>query len=220
MPAIREGSISPPPLAPTASTPGPRAVALHKIFETALSTTIRTHSYGNFAACFPTPARHCPAALEGVWRQLNAKLEDGCKAEFDAILSERDVVKGLNCWDEVVDTARRKKARAVDGEVLERAPHSLSTEELYNAYLHPHMQLATKTVQDRLRNTQDENTQLVEKLVEQRQEIARLTEGLEALVRDLEGSVEAMDEGEGRGVDGLRSEMWEIERETQNTTQT
>ena len=53
----------------------------------------------------------------------------------------------------------------------------------------------------------------MEHISDQRQEIARLVGGLEALVHDLEGSVEAMREGDGKGVDGLRTEMWEIEKE-------
>lgn len=115
-PIVRSPSPPPPP-APTASTPGPRAAALTRMFEISLATTIQTHSYANFSACFPTPAKHCPTALEGVWKQLNTKLEDGCRGEFEAILGERGVVQALNEWEGVLDDAKRKKARALEGAV-------------------------------------------------------------------------------------------------------
>jgi kinetochore protein NNF1 len=96
--------------------PGVRATALQKIFTTALASTLKANSYANFSACFPTPAQHCPAALEGVWKQLNTKLEEGCTREFDAILHERNVVEGLNEWDSRIEDARRRLNRGVDGE--------------------------------------------------------------------------------------------------------
>lgn len=109
-------SPSPPPEAPIASTPGLRAAALQKLFTNALTATLKVNSYDNFSTCFPTPARHCPGALEGVWRQLNAKLEEGCLREFDAVLQERGVVEGLNEWDARIEDARRRLRRGVEGE--------------------------------------------------------------------------------------------------------
>ncbi|KAL9624015.1 MAG: hypothetical protein Q9160_001768 [Pyrenula sp. 1 TL-2023] len=203
----------PPPDAPTASTPGPRAAALTRIFESALATTIRTHSYANFSACFPTPAKHCPAALEGVWKQLNTKLEDGCRGEFEAILSERGVVQALNEWDGVLDDARRKQARAVEGAVPERPPHALSAEQLYTAYLGPHLQEATELIDAKLQSTQAENAKAIEKIAAQRKEMEKLVGDLETLVRDVESSVQVMNEGTDNGVEGLRAEAWEIESE-------
>lgn len=113
-------SPSPPPQAPIASTPGPRAAALHKVFTSALSASIRANSYENFSACFPTPARHCPTALEGVWKQLNTRLEEECMRDFEKILVERQVVDGLNQWDSMVEAARRRKNRAVEGSAPDR----------------------------------------------------------------------------------------------------
>ena|SRR2546421_9279746 len=116
MPSRASASPSPPPQAPVPSAPGVRAGALQKIFATALTSTLKANSYENFSACFPTPARHCPSALEGVWRQLNTKLEEGCTREFEAILQERHVIEGLNEWDSRLADARRRLDRSVDGE--------------------------------------------------------------------------------------------------------
>lgn len=102
-------SPSPPPPAPVPLTPGPRASRLQQVFEQALARTLRANSYSNFAHCFPTPAKHVPASLESVWRQLNAKLEESAKAEFDDIVQERDAVRQLNELDRLVGEARYRR---------------------------------------------------------------------------------------------------------------
>lgn len=109
-------SPSPPPQPPVAATPGPRATALQKVFTQALSSAIKANSYANFSACFPTPAMYCPTALEAVWKQINTRLEEGCTREFEAILRERNVIEGLNHWDQLVEDARRRMNRGVLGE--------------------------------------------------------------------------------------------------------
>jgi kinetochore protein NNF1 len=102
-------SPSPPPPAPVALTPGPRASRLQQVYNEALMRTLRANSYANFAGCFPTPAKHVPASLESVWRQLNAKLEESAKAEFNEILREKDAVGGLNELDRLVGEAKHRK---------------------------------------------------------------------------------------------------------------
>lgn len=108
---------------PVAVTPGPRASRFQDIYHKALRATVKANSYENFAACFPTPARHVPASLESVHRQLNAKLEEGATAEFNEILKEREVVKGLNELDRLVGDARRRKD---GGESESSVPYVLS----------------------------------------------------------------------------------------------
>lgn len=100
---------SPPPPAPTSQVPGPRASRLNQVFGQALARTLRANSYANFAGCFPTPARHVPASLENVWRQLNAKLEESANAEFEEIVAEREAVEHLNELDRLVGEARTRK---------------------------------------------------------------------------------------------------------------
>ena len=92
--------------------PGPRASRLQDVYEKALLATLKANSYDNFAACFPTPARHVPASLASVHRQLNAKLEESAKSEFAEILRERDVVRKLNDLDRLVGEARMRKQKA------------------------------------------------------------------------------------------------------------
>lgn len=110
-----EPSPSPPPSAPIPLTPGLRASRLHQVFTESLSRTIRSNSYENFSACFPTPAKHVPHSLETVWRQLNAKLEESAKAEFEGVIRERDVVRGLNELDRLVGEARFRKENGEGG---------------------------------------------------------------------------------------------------------
>lgn len=57
-------------------TPGHRASALQNIFNEALVHTLKTISYENFAACFPTPARACPDSLRAVWQQMIGRFEE------------------------------------------------------------------------------------------------------------------------------------------------
>jgi hypothetical protein len=57
----------------------------------------------------------------------------------------------------------------------------------------------------------------MEKIASQRAEIERLVGGIEGVVRDLEGSVEVMGSGMGRGIEGLRAEVWEMEEEVKGT---
>lgn len=100
-----------PPQAPQPLTPGPRASRFQDIYTKALRATLKANSYDNFASCFPTPARHVPASLESVHRQLNAKLEEGATAEFNEIIKEREVIKGLNELDRLVGDAKNRKSR-------------------------------------------------------------------------------------------------------------
>lgn len=115
----RPASPSPPPPAPVPLTPGPRATRLQQVFDQALARTLRANSYSNFSSCFPTPARHVPASLESVWRQLNAKLEESAKAEFEDIVQERDAVGQLNELDRLVGEAKFRRDNHETGESQE-----------------------------------------------------------------------------------------------------
>lgn len=117
-PSRSVASPSPPPPVPVPLTPGPRAAVLHKVFDQALARTLRANSYANFSGCFPTPAKYVPASLESVWRQLNAKLEESARAEFDDIVRERDAVRQLNELDRLVGEALNRRDNGQgDGDV-------------------------------------------------------------------------------------------------------
>ncbi|KAJ4522552.1 hypothetical protein HRR78_000039 [Exophiala dermatitidis] len=206
-------SPSPAPEAPVAATPGPRAAALQKVFAGALSSSIKANSYANFSSCFPTPAKYCPTALEGVWRQLNARLEEECTRDFEKILEERRVVEGLNQWDGMIEEARRRKNRAVEGDVPDRPLHTLSAYELYTANLTPYLQQATQELEGKLQSTQDDNAKLMTTIEQQRAELEQLLNGLEMAIKDIEGAVQALPTADQGGVEGLRNHVWEIEQE-------
>jgi kinetochore protein NNF1 len=214
MPARTSASPSPPPQAPIATAPGPRATALQKVFSGALSSSLKANSYANFSACFPTPAKYCPTALEGVWKQLNSRLEEECTKDFEKIMGERSVIEGLNQWDALMEDARRRKNRAIDGEQPGRPPHTLAGDELYTAHLIPFLQTASNELQGRLDATQQENQNIMRTIEVQRAEIEKLVAGLEGVVQDIEGSIAALNVNDhNSGVASLRDEAWKMEQE-------
>ncbi|EXJ88397.1 hypothetical protein A1O1_05327 [Capronia coronata CBS 617.96] len=213
MAARGSASPSPAPEAPVAAAPGPRAAALQKVFAGALSSSIRANSYANFSSCFPTPAKYCPTALEGVWKQLNARLEEECTRDFEKILEERHVIEGLNQWDSMIEEARRRKNRAVDGEMPARPLHTLSAQELYIANVTPYLQQATDELASKLQAAQEDNSTIMATIREQRVELEQLLNGLEMVVEDIEGSVQAMQSGEDGGLTELRTDVWQMEQE-------
>ncbi|GLI79084.1 hypothetical protein PoHVEF18_007409 [Penicillium ochrochloron] len=180
-------------------TPGLRASRLHQVFDQALARTLRANSYANFAGCFPTPARHVPASLESVWRQLNAKLEESAKAEFEEIIEERDAVRHLNDLDRLVNEAkvRREKGKEKengDGPGSGNALHTLGAEELYRAHLTPYLQEAQATLNGKLEETHAQNAELAQTVQAQRREIEQLLTHLESVVTDIEGAATAATE--------------------------
>ncbi|KAF3484004.1 uncharacterized protein GIQ15_03328 [Arthroderma uncinatum] len=205
----QDDSPSPPPAAPVPLTPGPRASRLQQVFSQALLHTIRTNSYANFSSCFPTPAKHVPRSLESVWRQLNAKLEESAKAEFDDILHERGVVRGLNELDRLVGEAKHRRE---NGEGANSVPaHTLTAKELYQAHLTPILAKAQSSLDSQTEEVQRKNIQLASKVESQKQEIQQLLASLEAVVGDIEGAVESMREFDADDV--LRKEAEQMDEE-------
>ncbi|KAJ5698302.1 Nnf1 [Penicillium macrosclerotiorum] len=194
---MAESNSRPPQQPPTTSAsppPGLRASRLHQVFDQALARTLRANSYSNFSSCFPTPARHVPASLESVWRQLNAKLEESAKAEFEEIIEEREAVKHLNDLDQFISEARaRRESRGENGDAPppENAPHTLGAEDLYKAHLTPYLQEAQTTLNDRLQATHTQNAELAQTVQAQRLEIEKLLSHLETVVTDIEGAATA-----------------------------
>ena len=100
------------PTPPLATAPGPRASALQKLYADAIAHILYSGcSYANFSACFPTPASKVPESLKLLHEQFTAKLGEGMRREFEAIVEEREVVRGLNGLDGLVEDARRRKGR-------------------------------------------------------------------------------------------------------------
>lgn len=205
---------APPPAAATA-VPGPRASRLQQVFDQALARTLRANSYANFAGCFPTPARYVPTSLESVWRQLNTKLEESARAEFEDIIRERDAVGQLNELDRLVGEARGRKEEEEEGEsggegvvvyvvlflgdggrggganCCPCRPHTLAPEELYRAHLTPYLREAKEGIDAKVGDTQAQNEGLAREVQAQRLKIQSLLAGLEDVVKDLEGAANA-----------------------------
>lgn len=194
----------------SATTPGPRAQRLQQVFDQALARTLRANSYANFSGCFPTPGRHVPASLESVWRQLNAKLEESARAEFEDIVREREAVELLNELDRLVGEARgrREDKGDADGEEIAYVllywpgcvlllmnclprPHTLPPDELFKAHLTPHLREMQSVLGSRVEDAHAQNADLAQTVHGQRAEIQSLLQGLEAVVADLDGAAEA-----------------------------
>ena len=58
---------------------------------------------------------------------------------------------------------------------------------------------------------------MADKIKDQHAEIERLLSGLESVVKDIEGSVDAMRTNEQGGFNELKSEVWQMEQEMATT---
>lgn len=203
-------SPSPPPSAPTvesAAIASHRFAALRKVYTSALRATLTTNSYPNFASCFPTPATYCPRALEGVWKQLNTRLEEECLKDFEKICQERNVEHGLGAWEQLIQDAKVRKSQheethaettnKADGVTPSTAGHKpmhlLSAQELHAAHLTPTLIRAENELQGKLDTVQQGNKDMMAKIEEQRAEMGRLVEQLEKTVEDVEGAAQAVE---------------------------
>ncbi|MCJ1478436.1 hypothetical protein MMC13_007116 [Lambiella insularis] len=209
---LQPRSPSPPP--PTAFTPGILASRLTELYATALQSTLRTCSYNNFAACFPTPAAHKPELLRSLWQQVVGKIEEKGREEFEGILGEREVVEGLNRLEAVLEAGRGRRDRAAaegkgaenEGTGVGVAPHLLPPLDLYHAHLSPQLVPIQASLEDKLQSTRSRNEKLVMLIQKQREEVERLVGGLEAVVKDLEGANEVL----GDVVGSVKTELVEI----------
>ncbi|KAF2210941.1 hypothetical protein CERZMDRAFT_44535 [Cercospora zeae-maydis SCOH1-5] len=200
-------SRSPSPVGPppTPSAPGPRATALQKLYNDAINHVLKTCSYTNFAACFPTPAREVPEAVKLLHEQFTHKFGEGMRREFESILADRNVVPSLNELDRLIEDARKRKAQALErGESTAPVPaHTLPARQLYISHLAPTLGEWDRTMRERQEMLGRENEAMMERVQQQRQDIKRLLDGLEDVVKDLNGSVAAL---QPEQMNGLREE--------------
>lgn len=137
--------------------------------------------------------------------------------DFEQVLDDRHVFQSLNEWESMIEDARRRKDRAVEGEMPERPSHTLSADELYTAHLTPYLQKATEELETRIGASQQQNENIQNKIHAQRAEIERLLNNLEHVVKDIEGSVEAMHTNKQTDFDELRNEGWQMDQEVAAT---
>lgn len=185
-------SPSPLPPPPTPSAPGPRATALQKLYNDAITHILKTCSCSNFASCYPTPSSSVPGSIKQLHEQFTAKLAKYMHREFENILLDRNVVPSLNELDRLIEDAKRRKARTGEdgGEAL--PPHTLPAQQLYVSHLAPSLKQYDTDIKARQEVLAGENQELIAKVQQQRKDIQQLMEGLEGVVKDLNGSVQTL----------------------------
>ena len=203
----RNPSASPPPSRPTTLSPGIRASALQKLYNDALSHTLRSCPYNNFAACFPTPAKHVPESLDGLHRDFVGKLERMGKAEFQTLMEEQNVVPSLNELDNLIADAKKRMERTGQEEGQKEPPtppHLLPPDALLAAHMKPFLAGQTESLGAQLESAQSGNRELAAEIAEQRQTIELLVGGLENVVKDLEAAAEVM---QGQEMSGIEADL-------------
>lgn len=207
-----EASPSPPPQAPIASTPGPRAAALIQLYEKTLNSTLHGISYESFSACFPSISASAPASLQHMHSAFISRLSAFAKDEFNTILEERRVIENLNRLDELIVDAKRRKAAA--GEKSDDAipPHMQPAASVRDAHLNPILASQRSQLNARLQTMQSQNAALAEKLVAQRKEMQQLLGALEGIVKDLEEGGELL----GKESEELAASSRAVEEEMLN----
>ncbi|EME87515.1 uncharacterized protein MYCFIDRAFT_128903 [Pseudocercospora fijiensis CIRAD86] len=190
-PTSRSPSPIQPP--PTPSAPGPRATALQKLYHDAIAHVLKTCNYTNFSSCFPTPSRQVPGSVKLLHEQFTEKLGESMRKEFDSILSERNVISSLNELDRLIEDAKRRKSSTTTTEKGDPVPaHTLPARQLYISHLAPTLGKLSANVAERQEVLNQENEETMERIQQQRNDIKRLLDGLENVVKDLNGSVDAL----------------------------
>ena len=95
--------------------------------------------------------------------------------------------------------------------------HTLSADELYTAHLTPYLQKAAEELNTRIATSQQQNDTILNKINMQRAEIEQLLNRLEYVVKDVEGSVDAMRISHQPDFDELRIDVWQMEQEVAAT---
>ncbi|KAK1986836.1 Nnf1-domain-containing protein [Colletotrichum cereale] len=189
-----EGDEEQPPASPplpqkhTPVTPGPRATRFTQLYDLALQRTLQKVSYDNFASCFPTIAVHAPNTLRNVQKQMVDYLEERCNKDFQSILVDRDVIRKLNDFENLVSDAERRRKESGDSAEEPIPPHLLSPDEVLAAHLAPRLASQQSHLNARLQNTQASNESLFATIQSQRAEIDALLAQLESHITDIDGA--------------------------------
>jgi hypothetical protein len=82
------------------------------------------------------------------------------------------------------------------------------------AWMAPGLVEAEKTLQTRLKESQESNQVAMREILQQREEIERLVSGLESMFGDIESSVGVMQDAK---LQAMVQDTWEMEMEVQAT---
>ncbi|CZR68477.1 uncharacterized protein PAC_18376 [Phialocephala subalpina] len=196
----RDASPSPPPQPPTSHTPGPRALAFQDLYNKALDNTLKSISYTSFSSCFPQISVQASQALQGMHSGMISRLGDFAREEFEMILQERGVVERLNSLDDLISDAKKRKARAIEGEIEAEAPippHTLPPTPLIHSHTLPLHIAQNSQLNARLQTQQSMNANLIQDIRAQREEIERLLKLVEQAGGDLDNAGERLQEKVG-----------------------
>ncbi|KAI9742793.1 MAG: hypothetical protein M1818_003522 [Claussenomyces sp. TS43310] len=198
-------------------TPGPRATRFTQLYQQTLSKTLSRVTYEDFAACFPTVAAAAGGA-EGSLREMHGvfvrRLGEFAEAEGREIFRERHVVENLNALEELLADARRRKARAIAGQEPPTPAHLLPASTVLAATLQPQLAQQQSQLNAKLQTTQSQNAALFDAIRAQRRELDTLVAGLEDRVRDLDGAVQSLHEGnEDAALADLREDVRDADAE-------
>lgn len=143
--------------------------------------------------------------MEGVWKQLNARLEEECLKDFEKICAERNVVDSLNELERVIEGAKIRKQQADDGgntaQAVQKPIHTLSANELYNAHIATAMVQAERGLKDKLDTVHNSNRDKASQVKRQRQEMEELLIRMEKLIEDVEDAARVLEQ------DTMRNEI-------------
>lgn len=146
---------------------------------------------------------------------MNTRLEEECTKDFEKILEERNVITGLNDWDNILDQARQRKDRSVDGDTGQgQEMHLMGADELHSAFMQSYLHKAAGELEGKLKMAQDGNQSMMSQIQAQREEIERLVASLEGMVKDIDGAVKILESQDGETASSdLRKDVWDIEKE-------
>lgn len=140
-------------------------------------------------------------------------IESRSRREFEEIMQERDVVRGLNELDRLVGEAKARREGGEEAPALayvESAAsvkfglkqmlmspvrmHEIPPQQLYLAHLAPYLEETQTKLESEMLQLQADHETLVRGIQAQEEEVERMVSGLEAMIKDLEGANEVMDE--------------------------
>ena len=93
-------------------------------------------------------------------------------------------------------------------------PHTLPAFSLYHSHLAPSLTTYSQELSQRQESAQEENIELLGRVMQQRKEIEMLVKGLENVIGDLDASVKTL---QTTDADGLRDEVRVVDEDMRMT---
>ncbi|KAH9826848.1 Nnf1 [Teratosphaeria destructans] len=197
--------VAPPPLS---AAPGPRASAIQKLYQDAITHILKTCNYDNFASCFPTPAQNVPPSMKQLHESFLAKIREQLIKTYEEILEDRKVVRWLNELDRLLDDAKREGENVLGSSPGVIPPHQLPAVQLYLAHITPFLEQNAERVKQKQEQRRKENLEIAEKVARQRREIEEVLGRLEGTFAKVRACAEVLG---AEDVEALRGEVREVD---------